>query len=164
MRYEEINRCMFESLILWRAWTSLWNFSSRGRLVSILYNNNDYWKIEVAEEYWEKLSFSWHHWLYRFVRVLFELQNAPRSFHYSIQRVLQAVKYPLELEQLHDIFLSSRSRKEHFEMSQLYSAYWNRKSDYKPEGMLIIYQQTWLCQTWYCTRYTTKCFWHDGHN
>lgn len=47
---------------------------------SILGANNGYWRVEIEEEDRYKTVFTFHHGIYRFVRIPFSLNNAPGTF------------------------------------------------------------------------------------
>lgn len=74
--------------------------------------NNRYWQVKIAEKDCEKTEFTSHHGLFRFTRMHFEFKNAPWTFQRVIDVLLKKVKWKVDLINLEDIVIFSRTNDE----------------------------------------------------
>ena len=72
-----------------------------------------YWQVEIAEEDRDKTTFTSHSGLYRFLRVLFGLKNAPATFQRAVDIILSRLKWETALVYLDDVIVYSRTVTEH---------------------------------------------------
>lgn len=75
--------------------------------------NNGYWQTEIPEADRNKTTFSSHHGLFLFIRMPFELKNAPASFQRAVDIIMSRVKRQSALVYLDDIIVYSKSVTKH---------------------------------------------------
>ena len=65
--------------------------------------NSGYWQVEIAEDDRDKTTFASHSGLYRFLRMLFGLKNAPATFQRAVDIILSRVKWERALVYFDDV-------------------------------------------------------------
>lgn len=83
---------------------------------SALNANHSYWQVEVKETHRDKIAFTSHHGLYKFVRMPFELRNASGTFQRAMDVILLSVEGQLAIVYLNDIVGFLRSRRDHINL------------------------------------------------
>lgn len=85
------------------------------KLSSALGANSGYWGIESNEEITNETSFVTQNGLYRYMRMLFCLKNVTVTFQRTMDNILAPVKWQHAVVSLDDVFIFSRSPKEHLQ-------------------------------------------------
>lgn len=75
--------------------------------------NNGYWQTKIPEADRNTTTFSSHHGLFLFIRMPFELKNAPASFQRAVDIIMSRVKRQSALVYLDDIIVYSKSVTKH---------------------------------------------------
>jgi Reverse transcriptase (RNA-dependent DNA polymerase) len=82
-------------------------------LFSTLDANTGFWQIEVSPEDRDKSTFSCHVGMYRFLRMPFDLLNAPATFQRAMDIILSEVRLESVIVYLDDIIIFSRTFEDH---------------------------------------------------
>ena len=76
--------------------------------------NWGYWQVPIREKDRDKTTFASHSGLYRFLRMPFELMNAPATFQRALDIVLSPFKWRTCLIYLDDVIIYSKNFEDHF--------------------------------------------------
>lgn len=82
-------------------------------IYSTLDNNNGYRQVEIDKADRIKPAVASRHKLYRFIRMLFCLRNAPGTLQRTVDVMVSTVRWKLALEYLEDTISFSRFLQEH---------------------------------------------------
>ena len=91
------------------------DFFGDAKVFSTLDCNSGYWQILAADEDRDKTTFVCHEGAHRYIRLPFDLSNAPATFQRAIDMILGGPKWKSCLVYLDDIIIFSQSAGEHVE-------------------------------------------------
>lgn len=89
------------------------DFPGKAAIFSPLDANSGYCKIEIEEADRDETAFTSHHGLYQFIRMPFELRNAPDTFQRTMGVILSTLLWKCAIIYLDDIVIFSKSPQEH---------------------------------------------------
>lgn len=69
----------------------------------MLHANSGYWQVEIDEKEKDKIAFTSHYALYRFVRIPYGLRNEPSTFQHIMDIIQSSVEWKFSLVYLGDI-------------------------------------------------------------
>lgn len=82
-------------------------------ILSTLDTNSWYWQIEIEDSNKNKTTYTWHRGLYRFIRMTFELCNAPGPFQRTMDVIPSSVKWHCALVYFDDIVIIDKTPEQH---------------------------------------------------
>lgn len=85
-------------------------------IFSMLDASYGYWQIDIDDRDKDKTTFTSHHRLYIFLRMLLGLENAPSTFHCAMDKILSTIKLKFALAYSDSFAISSRFVGKHVDL------------------------------------------------